>query len=137
MQYQPTMIRAGAIAGLLCVGLGAFGAHGLEAILTENKRVDTWETAVFYHCFHSIAILALSWINNGRIAKWLIIFWGSGIVVFSGSLYALSLTNIRALGAVTPLGGILFLCGWLFLVINAGKLIVSNHLLQDEAADLH
>jgi uncharacterized membrane protein YgdD (TMEM256/DUF423 family) len=104
------------ILGALGVGLGAFGAHGLEDILVENGRLDTFQTAVNYHFYHTLAlfgigILALvkpSW-KGLSFTAWCMIL---GILIFSGSLYVLSLTGITWLGAITPLGGLSFIFGW-------------------------
>lgn len=108
--------RAGAVLMFLGIGLGAFGAHGLEKILTENGRIDIWETAVFYHLIHGLAVWVLGYLAPGR--KNVGICFVGGVLVFSGSLYLLSLTNILWLGAITPLGGLLFLAGWGILVIR-------------------
>ena len=100
----------------LGIGLGAFGAHGLEKILTENGRLDTWETGVFYHLIHGLAVWVLGYLAPDR-RKVGICFVG-GVIIFSGSLYLLSLTNILWLGAITPIGGLLFLGGWATLVFR-------------------
>lgn len=105
---------AGAVAALLGVALGAFGAHALEARL-EARDLATFETGVRYQMYHALALLAVAW-AVGRwpggatsFAGWAFV---AGIVVFSGSLYLLVLTDTRWLGAVTPLGGVAFLAGW-------------------------
>ena len=115
-------IFIGAISALLAVGLGAFGAHALEGILTETGRLETWETAVQYHFYHSIAILVSGLLvhhfSNRNVQRAVYAFL-LGIVFFSGSLYVLSLTGISVLGAITPVGGALFILGWLLLAIGA------------------
>lgn len=119
------IIQSAAIFGALAVGIGAFGAHGLKAILEETGRVETFETAVKYHFYHSlglflIGILALvkpDWKGLGFAAISMII----GILIFSGSLYFLSLTGITWLGAITPLGGVAFILGWLRIFWAAAK----------------
>ena len=106
------------IAALLCflaVALGAFGAHGLKATLQAHEMVGVWEKAVLYHFLHAIAILILAFHATSSRGPFLL-FLG-GILLFSGSLYALALTNARWLGAITPLGGVCFLAGWAWLVI--------------------
>ena len=108
--------RAGAVLMFLGIALGAFGAHGLEKTLTENGRIDTWETAVFYHLIHGLAVWILGYVASGR-RKVAYCFVG-GVLVFSGSLYLLSLTNILWLGAITPIGGLLFLAGWATLIFR-------------------
>ncbi len=111
-------LRLAAINGFLVVALGAFGAHGLKALLQANQRLETWDTAVFYHALHTLVLLALSMQTTvARGAVWCFMI---GIIVFSGSLYVLSLTNMRWLGAITPLGGVGFLAGWAWLAVTAG-----------------
>lgn len=104
-------------AGLcfLAVGLGAFGAHTLKATLLANNTVDAWNKAVLYHLAHAIALVALSLhAAQNRGAVHLLV---AGIVIFSGSLYLLAVTNVRWLGAITPIGGLCFLAGWAWLVL--------------------
>lgn len=110
------VLAAAAVAMFLAVGAGAFGAHALKARLTPEMSA-VWQTAVQYHAWHAlglvgIGILMLQWPARGGLvlAAWLIV---AGVVLFSGSLYALALTGIRGLGAVTPFGGVAFLAGWL------------------------
>ena len=106
------------IAAALCfvaVALGAFGAHALKATLQSSGMLDAWNKAVLYHFLHSLALLALALHGAGNRAAWFLL--AAGILLFSGSLYAMALTNIRWLGAITPLGGLCFLAGWAWLVI--------------------
>lgn len=105
----------------LGVVLGAFGAHGLEEVLEKNSRVETWATAVLYHLVHGIALLVLGLFRIPPRGAW--ICFASGILIFSGSLYVLSLTNITKLGMITPVGGLAFLVGWLCLFVQAGNLV--------------
>jgi uncharacterized membrane protein YgdD (TMEM256/DUF423 family) len=98
------------------VGLGAFGAHALKARLAPDMQA-IWQTAVQYHAWHALGLLALGLFTMQRpeapgasLAAWLFV---AGIVLFSGSLYALALSGVRGLGAVTPFGGVAFLAGWL------------------------
>jgi len=101
---------AAAILGFFGVALGAFGAHGLKDILTANGTAAIWQTAVLYHLLHAVASL---WASERRPAVlWV---WIAGVAVFSGSLYILALTNIRWLGAITPIGGLFLLAGWAML----------------------
>ena len=107
------------ISGALAVGLGAFGAHGLEPILIQNGRLDTFETAVSYHFYHTLGLLGLGILALIK-PEWKglsLAAWGMflGILIFSGSLYILSLTGITWLGAITPIGGVGFILGWLAL----------------------
>jgi len=106
------------VAGFLGVALGAFGAHALKVRLAP-EMLAAFETGVRYQMYHVFALVAVAWAWDrwpGRVlaaAGWLFI---AGIVVFSGSLYLLALTGTKALGAITPLGGLAFLAGWLCLV---------------------
>lgn len=103
-----TRIRIAALILFLGIALGAFGAHGLADRLEETGRIDNWETATLYHLIHGLALFLLS--LHGRTTGF---FWFlGGVILFSGSLYALALTDIGKLGAITPLGGISFLIGW-------------------------
>lgn len=109
-------LRFAAILGFLGVALGAFGAHALKAILTANARMDDWRTATLYHLVHAAVLVAISLGERvPRVAWWL--FTG-GIVIFSGTLYALSITNIKWLGAITPIGGLALLGGWVALAFT-------------------
>ena len=108
------------ILGALAVGLGAFGAHSLEGILVQNGRLDTFQTAVNYHFYHTLALLGIGILASVKpqwkgfsFTAWCMIL---GILIFSGSLYVLSLTGITWLGAITPLGGLSFILGWSSLV---------------------
>ena len=113
--------RAGAVLMFLGVGLGAFGAHGFEKILAENARLDTWDTAVLYHLIHGLAVWILGYMAPGR--RGIGLFFVMGVLIFSGSLYLLSLTNILWLGAITPIGGLLLLAGWGVLVFCPDRLV--------------
>ena len=108
-------IRIAAFMGALAVILGAFGAHSLRGILEQNERTAVWEKAVFYHFIHAVMLFVLAMRNPLPKAPWFCFL--IGIVIFSGSLYALAVTNIAMLGAITPFGGISFIVGWLWLAI--------------------
>ena len=110
----------GAVSGALVVGIGAFRAHGLKYLLTENGKLATFETAVDYHVFHTLAILltAIIQINLDVSLKTSLIAFLIGIIIFSGSLYVLSITNIGWLGAITPFGGVGFIVGWALLALK-------------------
>lgn len=117
-----TFMRIGALAGFLGVGIGAFGAHGLRSRLSP-EMLAVFETAVRYQMYHALALL-LTAAAIGRLgdARWLVVAgwcFAAGIVLFSGSLYALALTGASVLGAVTPLGGVAFLIGWACLAFFA------------------
>ena len=112
-------IRVAALFGFLAVSLGAFGAHGLKDLLMQNGTVAIWEKAVLYHFIHTVMLFLLAQRRPVLTGVWLSFFLG--IVVFSGSLYLLAVTNVKWLGAITPIGGVSFLVGWGWLVLNAGK----------------
>lgn len=123
MTAKGVLITAG-ILGAISVGIGAFGAHSLQDTLTANGRLDTFETAVKYQFYHALALLLLgilmlnfehSYLTYAAYA------FMAGTFVFSGSLYTLSLTNITWLGAITPIGGLGLILGWVFLVIGVSK----------------
>lgn len=111
-----TASRIAAVAGLLAVALGAFGAHGLRNILAQTHMADVWQKAVFYHFIHAVMLFVLADRKPFPTVAW----WGflAGIVIFSGSLYLLAATNVYWLGAITPVGGVSFLVGWTCLVLN-------------------
>ena len=116
-----TFLLIGSAAGFLAVMLGAFGAHGLRTRLSPDMMV-VFETGVRYHMYHALAILAVAlmmptlggWLP--RTAGWA---FTAGILLFSGSLYALALTGVTTLGAITPLGGVAFLIGWGLMICAA------------------
>ena len=116
-------LSAGAFSGALAVMLGAFGAHALKDKLSE-EMLKIWQTGVEYHFYHTIALLAVGLLAL-RFESGLLVSSGwsfvGGILIFSGSLYALSLSGIRVLGAVTPIGGLLFIAGWLLLAVAVLK----------------
>ena len=109
-----TATRIAAAAGFLAVTLGAFGAHALKSLLAQNGTAAIWETAVFYHFIHAVMLFLLTERKPFRALAWWSFF--AGILIFSGSLYLLALTNVRWLGAVTPVGGLSFLLGWAALL---------------------
>jgi uncharacterized membrane protein YgdD (TMEM256/DUF423 family) len=108
-------LRLAAMSGLLVVALGAFGAHGLKSILSEYQTQEIWQKAVLYHMFHTLVVLLLA--NRPTPPKGAVIFFLLGICLFSGSLYILAASNIRWLGAITPIGGVSFLVGWILVFI--------------------
>ncbi len=108
-----------AAAGFLAVTLGAFGAHSLANLLGRNGTTTIWEKAVFYHFMHAVMLFVLAQMKPFRAGPWWCFL--IGIIIFSGTLYVLALTNQRWLGAVTPLGGASFLIGWGWLACCAGK----------------
>ena len=105
--------RLAALAGFLAVALGAFGAHGLQPVLEKNGTLAVWQTAALYHLVHAVVLLVLA--QKAAVARVPFTLFGAGIAIFSGSLYTLALTNVKWLGAITPLGGVCLLAGWLAL----------------------
>ena len=113
---SPLLFRIAAALCFLAVALGAFGAHAMKGTLEANDTRDIWNTAVLYHLAHAVALLVLALQPSAiRLASYLLL---AGILIFSGSLYLLAGTNIRWLGAITPIGGFCFLAGWLWLIFS-------------------
>ncbi|HEY5915316.1 MAG TPA: DUF423 domain-containing protein [Verrucomicrobiae bacterium] len=110
-----TPLRLAAVLGALAVILGAFGAHGLKDLLTQNNTATIWEKAVFYHFIHAVMLFILAGRTPFRAGPWLSFL--VGILMFSGSLYLMAVTNVRWLGAITPIGGTSLIVGWVWLVI--------------------
>lgn len=110
---MPIAVQVAAALGFLGVALGAFGAHGLKETLAHFNTTAIWQTAVLYNLIHAVAALWAA--ERNPLVVWL---WAAGVVIFSGSLYILAVTNIKWLGAITPIGGLLFLAGWLLLIIK-------------------
>ncbi|NUO84070.1 DUF423 domain-containing protein [candidate division KSB1 bacterium] len=112
-----TWLSVAALSGFLCVALGAFGAHALKNVLDSYGR-DIYDKAVLYQMFHTVALALVGLLQRQNEALalapvgWLFI---CGMILFSGSLYVLALTGMKWLGALTPFGGLAFLCGWLWL----------------------
>lgn len=123
---MPFFIIAGAVNAALAVAFGAFGAHALKEKLSAHY-LAVWETAVQYQMFHALGLIAVGILMSSSLlgpisqlnwAGWLLL---AGIVIFSGSLYVLSLTGIGVLGAITPIGGVAFIVGWIMFIIAATK----------------
>ncbi len=111
----------GAIAGAIGVLLGAFGAHGLKSRV-DADLLAVFETGVRYHMYHALALLAVGWAATRWPGTWVSTsgwLFLVGIVVFCGILYLMTLTGARWLGAVTPLGGVAFISGWIALAVAA------------------
>lgn len=101
------------VVGALGVALGAFGAHGLKQSVTDPHLLEVWETAARYHLIHALALLAVA--AHPTQPRWAGVAFVVGIIVFSGSLYTMTLTGHRWLGAITPIGGVSLIAGWLLL----------------------
>lgn len=117
-------IFSGAIAGFLGVALGAFGAHGLKGRIAEHL-VNAFNTGAQYQMYHALALLAvgilLQQFPGRRLLRWSGSFFLIGTLLFSGSLYLLAVTELRWFGAVTPLGGLCFMVGWLLLAMSVAR----------------
>jgi len=119
MNTSKLVLIAATSLGALAVIIGAFGGHALKTILEQNDRVGTFETASRYHFYHAIALLIVGILFMNTPSKQLIYSSWSfvlGILFFSGSLYALSVTNYKILGAVAPIGGLFLVAGWILLL---------------------
>lgn len=120
---NPFIILSAALSGFLAVALGAFGAHALKATLAPAD-LAIWQTSVHYQMFHTAALLMIGLMPAAhhprplRLAAWSL---GGGILLFSGSLYLLAITGRTWLGAITPVGGLLFLAGWSALIWHAAN----------------
>jgi uncharacterized membrane protein YgdD (TMEM256/DUF423 family) len=120
-------LQAGAILGVIGVVLGAFGAHALKPTLEASGRMDTFETAVKYQFYHALALVLISILLQNAsetAARWY--NWAGygmlvGVIVFSGALYTICFTGIKAFGAVAPIGGTLMIVGWALLFWGASK----------------
>ena len=118
-------VRIGAVVGFLAVGMGAFGAHSLSDRLKALGTLANYETAAQYQMYHALALVAVGLLSlAGRSGKALSVAgWGFlvGTILFSGSLYILSLTGNKRLGMITPIGGVALLIGWLALAVATGR----------------
>ena len=115
-----TFLMIAAISGLLAVAIGAFGAHGLKARISEDLMA-VFQTGVQYHFYHTLALLMVGMLMIAypqvSLLKWSGCLFVAGLLIFSGSLYILALTGVKWLGAITPIGGVAFMAGWLTLAL--------------------
>lgn len=121
---EKTFLVIGAVLGALAVAIGAFGAHGLKAMVTPDLLAN-FETGARYHMYHALAIVAVALViarypaaTLAPTAGWLFL---AGIVIFSGSLYLMALTGMRWLGAITPIGGVALIGGWACLALSVAR----------------
>ncbi|WNS46469.1 DUF423 domain-containing protein [Paenibacillus sp. MMS20-IR301] len=119
---QNKWVAWGAVLAMLSVGIGAFGAHMLKSVISEDY-LKVYETGVQYHMVHALALILLGlaagqWGESMRL-RWAGRLIAAGIILFSGSLYVLSTSGIKILGAITPLGGVCFIAGWIFFAAEA------------------
>jgi len=120
---RPTFLVLGALSAALAVAAGAFGAHALRARV-EPRLLEVFETGARYQMYHALALLAVGWLaarQPSGAADTAGLAFVVGIILFSGSLYLMTLLGIRALGAITPLGGVAFLVGWIALAVAAAR----------------
>ncbi|WP_353718583.1 DUF423 domain-containing protein [Dyadobacter sp. 676] len=122
------MIQAGGILGALAVSLGAFGAHALKGMLEASGRTETFETAVKYQFYHALALVLVGILMQRagedavKLLGWAGNAFAIGVIIFSGSLYAICFTGITKFGATAPIGGLALIAGWVLLVVAAGRL---------------
>lgn len=122
-------IKIAALLGALAVALGAFGAHGLKQRL-DAEALQVYQTGVTYQFYHVLALLAVGLLqlhNANKLLRWSANLFVAGIILFSGSLYALTIFKLegiegfRFIGAITPIGGLMFIAGWIMLFVGAAK----------------
>ncbi len=124
MLNQKRILIIGGSLACLAVGLGAFGAHALKALLLQNGRQDTYELATRYHFYHALELVILgvlyAKINSRtlRLSAWMFV---AGILLFSGSLYVMAIFNTTKVALLTPLGGVCFLSGWILFAVAVAK----------------
>lgn len=126
---QKFVLATASVLGALSVIIGAFGAHALQSTLEAQGRMDTFETAVKYQFYHTLALLMIGLLMfriQDKMLDYAAFSMMGGILVFSGSLYILCISGLRWLGAVTPIGGLLFIAGWILLLISVLRSSVSN-----------
>jgi uncharacterized membrane protein YgdD (TMEM256/DUF423 family) len=115
-----TILMTASILLAFAVVIGAFGAHGLKPHLSE-AMLQTWKTGVEYHFYHALGLLLIGVLSVSmptNLLNWSALFLFAGIVLFSGSLYILAISGIKWIGAITPLGGICFIAGWLLFFMS-------------------
>lgn len=121
---QKFVLMTASVLGGLSVMIGAFGAHALQATLEAQGRIETFDTAVKYQFYHTLALLLIGLLMfriQDKLLDYAAYAMMGGILVFSGSLYILCLSGVRWLGAVTPIGGLLFIIGWVLLLLSVAK----------------
>ena len=114
-------VRLGAVLMFVGVGLGAFGAHALRGRLTA-EMLQVFETGVRYHFYHSLGLFVVGWLAETHPSQWITgagVAFAVGVFVFSGSLYILAISGVKWWGAITPLGGLAFVVGWLLLAVGS------------------
>jgi len=122
------ILSVAAVSGLLAVALGAFGAHGLKAIISP-EMLEVYKTGVQYQFYHAFALLIVGILMNFSQSKaltWSAYLFITGIILFSGSLYLLAISGVKALGMITPFGGITWIAAWLLMIVHFSRMNTSN-----------
>lgn len=112
---------SGGVYGMLSVAIGAFGAHAFKSMLAASERTETYETAVKYQFYHALLLLFIGWIHYHNPSKWLSYSGWSAIIgtaIFSGALYLICFTGVKAFGAIAPIGGTLLVASWALLTLH-------------------
>jgi uncharacterized membrane protein YgdD (TMEM256/DUF423 family) len=121
---KSTFLLLGALSALIGVGMGAFGAHGLKAVISP-EMLSVYQTGVTYQMWHALGLIAIALISeqapDSKLLRWAGGLMFAGILLFSGSLYALALLNHTRLGMITPFGGVCFLAAWLLIALFANQ----------------
>jgi uncharacterized membrane protein YgdD (TMEM256/DUF423 family) len=123
-----SILTIAAISGLLAVALGAFGAHALKKMISP-EMLEVYKTGVQYQFYHTFALLAvgvLMQFNTSKSLKWSGYLFVVGILLFSGSLYVMTITGIKGLGIITPFGGTVWIAAWFLLMVHCRKLTNSR-----------
>ncbi|MBI4510164.1 MAG: DUF423 domain-containing protein [Deltaproteobacteria bacterium] len=122
-----TFLLLGALNALVSVAAGAFGAHGLRQSVSA-ELLQVFEVGARYQMYHALGLMVVAWAVTARVPAAALAGWAMlvGIVLFSGSLYALVLTGVRGLGAITPFGGVSFLVGWAALAVGAFRWVIQS-----------
>jgi len=122
------ILSIAAVSGLLAVALGAFGAHGLKAIISP-EMLEVYKTGVQYQFYHAFALLIVGILMNFSQSKaltWSAYLFITGIILFSGSLYLLAISGVKALGMITPFGGITWIAAWLLMIVHFSRMNTSK-----------
>ena len=122
------VLTVAAISGLFAVMLGAFGAHALKGIISP-EMLEVYKTGVLYQFFHTFALLSVGILmnfNQSKALTWSAWLFITGIILFSGSLYMMAISDVKALGFITPFGGVTWMAAWILLFIHCSKLTTSK-----------
>ena len=128
-----SIVTVAAISGLLAVILGAFGAHVLKGLIGTDM-LEIYKTGVQYHFYHTFALLVvgiLMHFTQTKALKWSAYLFMTGLVLFSGSLYVMAISGVRALGLITPFGGIVWIAAWILLIVHCKALTSTNRVKSD------